>query len=297
MRGDIAVVADIAWTRENIASTARMRLNGVSLSTATIPEVKGARGEIFFDNLFEMTTPPGQQISIEELDPGIAVTNGRVVFQLLPEERVSIESAEFDFALGTLAMAPATISLGADATRFEVRLQDIDAANLIQTLKIPDLSVTGRIEGTFPLLLTRRSAFVEHGVLRTREGGGVISYTGNAGANATGVSRIAFDALREFHYDTLQLTLNGDLNGDVVSSIEFRGRNGGEPIDLTPIVSVPGIGGVTVRGVPFDFNVRVTAPFRRLAETAATIVDPGSLIDRSERDAEEPVDPDTPPPR
>lgn len=297
VQGDIGVVADVAWTRQDITSTARMQLNGLSLSTATIPEVKGARGAIFFDNLFELTTPPGQQISIEELDPGITVTNGRVAFQLLREERVSIERAEFDFALGTLAMAPAIITLGADETRFEVRLQDVDASNLVQTLKIPDLAVTGRIEGSFPLLLTRRSAFVEHGVLRTSDGGGVISYTGNAGANANGVSRIAFDALREFHYDTLQLTLNGDLNGDVVSAIEFRGRNGGEPIDLGPIVSVPGVGGVTVRGVPFDFHVRVTAPFRRLAETAATIVDPGSLIDRGARETEEPVDPDAPPPR
>jgi hypothetical protein len=300
VQGEIAVAADINWTREVIASTARMRLNGVSLSTATIPEVKGARGEIYFDDLFAMTTPPGQQITIDELDPGITVTNGRVAFQLLPEARVALERAEFDFALGTLAMAPTTVTLGADETRFEVRLQDVDAGNLIETLKIPDLAVTGRIEGSFPLLLTRRSAFVENGVLRTADGGGVISYTGQAGANATGISRIAFDALREFRYETLRLTLNGDLNGDVVSSIEFSGQNSGEPIDLTPIVNVPGIGRVTVNGVPFQFNVRVTAPFRRLAQTAATIIDPGSLIHQSTTTPEaeqEPVDPGGQPPR
>jgi translocation and assembly module TamB len=135
-------------------------------------------------------------------------------------------------------------------------------------------------------------------VLSAQGEGGVISYTGQAGANATGVSRIAFDALREFNYDNLRLTLDGDLNGEIVSSIEFSGRNGGRPIDLGPIVDVPGVGDVTVRGVPFDFNVRVTAPFRRLAQTAATIIDPGSLIDQArDPEAQEPVDPDTPPPR
>ena len=35
---------------------------------------------------------------------------------------------------------------------------------------------------------------------------------------------------------------------------------------------LPGLGRVTVRGVPFDFNVTVTAPFRRLAQTAAKSV-------------------------
>ena len=298
VQGDVALSANIIWTREAILGGGRLRLNGVSLSTATIPEVKGARGEIYFDDLFGLTTPPGQQITIEELDPGITVHNGRIAFQLLDEDRVSIERAEFDFASGTLAMAPTTIALGADETRFELSLRDVDAANLLETLKIQDLTVTGQIEGNFPLLLTRRSAFIEGGVLRAQGEGGVISYTGDAGANATGISRIAFDALREFRYDNLRLTLDGDLNGEIVSSIEFSGHNSGEPVDLGPIVDIPGIGNVTVRGVPFDFNVRVTAPFRRLAQTAATIVDPGSLIDQArnpEAEApEEPVDPDTP---
>ncbi len=298
VRGDIAVAADIIWTRDAILGAGRVSLNGVSLSTATIPEVKGARGNIYFDDLFALTTPPGQEITIEELDPGITVTNGRVAFQLLDQQRVSIERAEFDFASGTLAMAPTTIELGADETRFELRLRDVDAASLVETLKIQDLTVSGQIQGNFPLLLTRRSAFIEGGVLSAQGEGGVISYTGQAGANATGVSRIAFDALREFNYDNLRLTLDGDLNGEIVSSIEFSGRNGGRPIDLGPIVDVPGVGDVTVRGVPFDFNVRVTAPFRRLAQTAATIIDPGSLIDQArDPEAQEPVDPDTPPPR
>jgi hypothetical protein len=217
---------------------------------------------------------------------------------LLAEERVAIESAEFDFAAGTLAMRPTTITLGADETRFELALHDVDAAELLRTLGVPDLTATGKLEGNFPLVLTRRSAFVEGGIIRAQGDGGVISYTGQAGANATGVSRIAFDALRSFQYDQLSLTLDGDLNGDVVSSIEFSGHNSGRPVDLGPITPIPGVGRVTVRGVPFDFNVRVTAPFRRLAQTAATITDPSALINQSrDQEPQEPVDPDAPPPR
>lgn len=298
VRGTIAANADISWTRDNIAGAGLVRLNGVSLSTATIPIVNDVRGEVRFDNLWELTTPPGQQVTIGELNPGIAVTNGRVSFQLLGDGHVAIENANFDFASGVLAMQPTTIALGADETRFELTLRDIEAADLLRTLNVPDLTASGRLEGSFPLLLTRRSAFVEGGVVRAQGEGGVISYTGQAGANATGVSRIAFDALRSFEYDQLSLTLDGDLNGDVVSSIEFSGHNSGRPVDLGPIAPVPGLGRVTVRGVPFEFNVRVTAPFRRLAQTAATITDPGSLIERSRGDEpQEPVDPDASPPR
>ncbi len=298
VRGPISVGADIRWNGQDLLGTGIVRLDGVSLSTATIPIVNDVRGEIRFGDLWTLTTPPGQRVTVGELNPGISVTNGRVAFQLLSEQRVSIESAEFDFASGTLAMRPTTISLGADETRFELTLRDVDAAALLRTLSVPDMTATGRLEGSFPLLLTRRSAFVEGGVIRAQGEGGLLSYTGQAGDSATGVSRIAFDALRSFQYDNLSLTLDGDLNGDVVSSIEFSGHNSGRPVDLGPIAPIPGVGRITVRGVPFDFNVRVTAPFRRLAQTAATITDPSVLINQSrEQEAQEPVDPDTPPPR
>ena len=293
--GSIDVVGDVTWTGEGIGSLGRVRMNNISLATATIPIIENVNGEVVFDDLFALTTPPGQVLSVGLLNPGVAVTNGRIRFQLMTEQRVAIEQAEFDFASGILSMQPTTITLGSEETRFELALRDVDASSLLATLNVPDLQATGRLEGSFPLVLTRRSAFVEGGVVRAQGEGGTISYTGRAGENATGVSRIAFDALRSFRYDSLSLTLDGDLNGDVVSSIEFSGQNTGRPVDLGPIAPVPGLGNVQVRGVPFEFNVRVTAPFRRLAQTAATITDPGSLLNQRGNDEdEEQVDPDAP---
>ncbi len=297
VRGPAAAIADISWTRDDITAVGRVRFRGISLATATIPIVDDVHGDVLFDDLFALTTPPGQYVTVRTLDPGVAARNGRVRFQLMPENRLAIESAEFDFAGGLLAMTPAVIPIGAEETRFELTLHDVDAAELLSTLNVPDLSASGRLEGSFPLLLTRRSAYVQGGVVRAIGEGGVISYTGNAGLNATGPARIAFDALSSFRYDSLSLTLDGDLNGEVVSSIEFTGHNSGRPVDLGPVAPIPGLGRVTVRGVPFAFNVRVSAPFRRLAQTAATITDPGSLLNQRENQEEpeqEQVDPAPP---
>ena len=298
VRGHASVTADIAWTRAAITGTARAHLHGLSLATSTIPVVEDVRGEVFFDDVFALTTAPGQNVTVGLVNPGIAVRDGRVRFQLLPEQRVSLEQAEFDFAGGVLAMSPTTITLGADETQFELALRDVDAARLIADLNLPDLSVSGRVEGIFPLRLTRRSAFIENGVLRARPGGGAIAYTGNAGASATGPARLAFDALRSFRYDDLSLTLNGDLSGEVVSQVAFSGENTGQAMDLGPVAPIPGLGRVTVRGVPFDFNVTLTAPFRRLAQTAASFTDPAALLDQAQQAQEElPVDPPPPAPR
>lgn len=84
----------------------------------------------------------------------------------------------------------------------------------------------------------------------------------------------------------------------MVSQIAFSGENTGQPMDLGPVAPIPGLGRVSVRGVPFDFNVTVTAPFRRLAQTAASFTDPGALLDQAGQAGEElAVDPPPPAPR
>jgi hypothetical protein len=281
VRGAASVVADVTWTRESLTATGAISTTGVSFATATMPVVQDVRGAIYFDDLFNLTTPPGQNATIGLINPGLAARNGQVRFQLLPDQQVSVEQAEFEFAGGVLAMAPTIVRLGEDETRIQLTLRDVDAADLIANLNVPDLAATGRVEGSFPLRLTRQTAFIEGGVLRSQGEGGILSYTGNAGENVEGFSRVAFDALRRFSYDNLTLTLDGDLNGEVISSIEFSGRNSGRPVELGDMTSIPGVGSVQVRGVPFDFNVRISAPFRSLARTASTITDPGSLIDRA----------------
>lgn len=295
VRGPASIDASAVWTRETFQTGARVRLNGISLASATIPVIENVRGEIMFDDLFAMTTPPGQDVRVGLINPGVAVENGRVQFQLLRDGAISIEQAEFGFAAGVLSMQPEVITLGEDETEILLTLRDVDASALIATLKIPDLQATGRIEGSFPLRLTRQHAFINSGVLRAA-GGGRIAYTGAAGEHTEGVTRVAFDALRDFRYEVLSLTLDGDLNGEIISDIEFTGQNIGEPIDLSPVASLPGVGRVTMTGVPFRFNVKVTAPFRSLAQTAATIINPGSLID-PERLRQEEVDPEGEPPR
>jgi translocation and assembly module TamB len=290
VRGDASGVATIAWSRDALTARGVANLFGVSFATTTLPIVQDVHGSVVFDDLFTLTTPPGQQVNVGLLNPGIAVHDGVVRFQLQPQQRVSIEHAVFQFAGGQLAMQPTTVTLGQDETRIVLTLSNVDAADLIASLNVPDLAATGRLEGTFPLLLTARTAFVENGELHALPGGGTLSYTGNAGQSATGVTRVAFDALRGFDYDALALRLNGDISGDVLTEIEFSGQNSGRAVDLGPVTPVPGLGNVSVRGVPFDFNVRITAPFRRLAQTAASITDPGTLINRATGNEDEDVD-------
>lgn len=287
VRGPASATAEAHWTREMFNVSGTVHPEGLSLAMATIPVIQDVRGAVHFDDLLQMTTPPGQVIEVGALNPGIEVRNGRITFQLLPQGRVTLEHAVFEFAGGELAVAPTTIALGAEETQFNLTLSDVDVAALITQLNMPDLRATGRVEGTFPIRLTDRTALIEHGDLHAAAGGGTIAYVGNAGDNVTGTARVAFDALRSFRYDNLSLALDGDLNGEVVSQINFAGQNTGRPVDLAPIANSP-IGAVNARGVPFVFRVQVRAPFRQLARTAAGIVNPSDMINNARDPQAEP---------
>jgi len=296
VRGPISAEALIAWTPDAVTAQGVVRPRGVSFATRTIPIVENLSGDVSFNDLFALTTAPGQSVSVGLVNPGVAVRDGRLRFQLLSESEVAIEQAEFQFASGVLAVAPTTITLGAEETRLELTLREIDVEALIAQLNIADLTATGRVEGSFPLVLSERTALIEGGILRAGPEGGEIAYTGKAGDAVEGPARMAFQALTAFHYDRLSLTLDGDLSGELVSSIQFSGENTGRDVEIASGPSgVPGLGEIRVRGVPFAFNVNVTAPFRRLADTAAGFSDASGLVDQAigRNDEKDPGDPDS----
>ena len=128
------------------------------------------------------------------------------------------------------------------------------------------------------MVLGKESAEIIGGVLRAAPGGGTISYTGHAGDGATGPAAMAFQALTSFRYDALELTLDGNLNDELVTRIQFSGENTGRTVDLG--ASVGGVEAMQVSGVPFRFNVSITAPFRGLSETVSSITDPGAILEQ-----------------
>lgn len=298
--GPVEAEAQVRWSPDTLTSSGRVRTQSLSFSSATLPIVENVTGEIVFDDLFGLTTPPRQRVTVARINPGVEVHNGVIEFQLKQGGVVDVQRAEWPFAGGVLSIRPTQITLGAEETRFDLVLADVDVAVLLAQLNVPDLVATGHVAGNFPLILTQESARIENGTLRADERGGQIYYAGAAAREATGVARLAFQALGSFRYDDLSLELNGDLDGELVTAINFSGRNAG---DLDVGAGAGGPLQASVAGVPFIFNVRIVAPFRRLGEMAAGAFDPRRAIQQagqSSRDGETPpppsaVDPPRPP--
>ncbi|MFP5435484.1 MAG: YdbH domain-containing protein, partial [Alphaproteobacteria bacterium] len=102
---------------------------------------------------------------------------------------------------------------------------------------------------------------------------GVLSYVGPVSNEQLGVmGRIAFDALKNLQYKCLTILMDGALDGEMVTNVVFNGVNrgqlGGAPAGLAR----------NFVGLPFLFNVRISAPFRGLMSTAQSVIDPTQTI-------------------
>lgn len=263
----------IVWNGTKLISGGTLAVDHVSLATTSLGPVDDVFGTLSFDDLFAVTTPPRQLLTIKRINPGVAVEDGVVRFQMLGPGAATIESIVWPYAGGTLTLAPVTIRTG-DLTRtFNLTVDGLDAEQFLQKFEIKDVNVTGRFDGKLPLIFTDGKGRIAGGSLVARDGGGLLSYVGAVGGEDLGAgARLAFDALRRLRYRSLALELDGDLDGELVTQLRFAGTNeaattlGGGPLPIR------------ATGLPFRFNVTVRAPFRALLGTAASFSDVRPLI-------------------
>lgn len=160
------------------------------------------------------------------------------------------------------------------------------------------MSATGTFDGIMPLIFNAKGGRVSGGVLVARQQGmpplimpegvlpsipcdptrqsGVLSYVGPVSNEQLGVmGKMAFDALKNLQYKCLTILMDGALDGEMVTNVVFNGVNRGKLGDA-PV-------GITRNfiGLPFIFNVRISAPFRGLMGTAQSFIDPSQLIQNS----------------
>jgi hypothetical protein len=81
---------------------------------------------------------------------------------------------------------------------------------------------------------------------------------------------MAFQALKSLRYDTLDITMDGPLAGEMVTQVHFDGVHQGEGTHANFLVK-------RLMKLPFVFNVTIRAPFRQLISSARSLYDPGSL--------------------
>lgn len=279
---------EIRWTPDGIDSDGSFSTERLDLAAAFGP-VERLSGTIRFDDLIALSTRPGQEVRLGSVNPGIEVLDGVVRYQLLPEQRVRIEEGRWAFAGGNLLLQPALLDFSADRPRYlTFDVSNVDAALFLQRYEFDNLTATGVFDGVLPTVFDGNGGRVLGGSLVSRDGGGGLAYVGELSNRDLGtMANIAYGALKSLRYDSLVIRLNGNIDGEMLTEVDFGGLaqgQGAESNFLTRAIS----------RLPFRFSIRINAPFRQLLTSARGLYDPTILIDqnlpallRAEREAAE----------
>lgn len=277
-RGTQAGSGRIAWNADGVTSSGTFTTAGSDFAAAFGP-VRGASTTIVFDDLLAVHTPPGQRISLDEINPGIPVIGGIIDFQLLDAKKVRIEGGRWPFAGGELTLKPTVLDFDVNAVRrLEFELSGVDAGVFLTEFGFENLSAKGVFDGVLPVEFSGLGARIVDGRLVARAGGGEVAYVGELTNYNLGVyANFAFNMLKSLSYDAMTITLNGDLDGEMLTDVKIVGLGQGEGASRNIITR-------QIEKLPIIFNVRINAPFRQLIGSARSLYDPSVLIDQN-RDA------------
>lgn len=251
--GQMSATAMIGFGGGPVTSSAEVNVSDLGFQTVGLGRVSGVAGNIVFDDLIGLTTPPEQRFRIGTIDPGIELTGGEAVFQMVGGGNARLVAATFPFAGGTLAVQPTEWRVGEVERVLTLEATGIGLAELTDALSVPGLDAEGTVSGRFPIAISGSDVFVREARLVAEQGGGVLRYTGDTGAAAGQGNEnveMAFRALRDFRFSVLEIGANGNLADQVVVTARLEGSN--------PEV---------LSGTPFNFNISVDSQLARLLET------------------------------
>ena len=276
VKGTVSGQGDIDWGAKGVTSTGTFTTPGTDLAAAFGP-VTGLAGTIRFTDLLALESAPGQVATVASINPGVPVTDGRIVFQTLRDTKVKVTSGIWPFAGGTLSLDPTLLdfSESGQTRRMTFHVTGMDAGKFLQQFDFSNLNATGVFDGVLPMVFDANGGRIEGGRLTARAGGGGIAYLGELTEKDLGFwGNLAFQSLRSLTYRELVLEMDGPLAGEMVTGVRFTGIRQGAGAKSNFLLR-------RLTRLPIVFNITIRAPFRGLIDSAASFYDPQRLVARN----------------
>ena len=252
--GTLSASGTVSWGSDRALATALdVTLDGVGFDAGSAA-VDGLRGSITFDSLAPPRMPSAQCLSaslqIAALPPGPL----DFCFRLRAADRLLIDRAALGFAGGKVSIAGVNLA-PAQPLDTVLAVQAVDLGALLVLVGVDGLSGSGALSGNIPVHLDNSGMTIAKGRLASA-GPGILRYAGaglpaditSRDSNATDAVSLLREAIADFHYTSLILSLDRTADGQGTLLANIRGNN--------PAV---------LDGRPFALNIRFEANVDKLA--------------------------------
>lgn len=227
VRGTIEGSGTVQWTGNEFTTSGRLSLKDLSFTVGGVG-VEALDGAIILDRLWPPRTPPGQTLSIARIDPGLEVTNGTIRFQLDERGRLRIEHAAVAVSGGRLSLEPVTFNLQADRHDVVFRAEGLDLQQVLDAADVEAARISGSVSGRIPVSFSRQGIAVVNASLATDEEGTLRYQPTEPPAvlqQEDSSIQLLRDALTNFRYDRLIITLDGRSGHEWHSTVQIAGNN------------------------------------------------------------------------
>ncbi|WP_119165408.1 intermembrane phospholipid transport protein YdbH family protein [Algihabitans albus] len=242
--GRLAATLGLDWTADGPRSRAEVTLEGLNFDYGDGIRVSGLSGGLEFASLMPLNAPPPQRLSAARIETLFPLTDliaevGVATPAATGSPRLQIVSARARALGGWLSLEQGVIDPASNREEAVLGLERIDIAELLAVLNAPDVEATGRISGEIPIRLEGNTVTIAEGRLAAEEPGS-LRLTSEAAKQALAAGGQSVDlmmqALENFEYQELALTLDKPAEGTTLVTLKLLGQNpdvlDGQPFDV-----------------------------------------------------------------
>jgi hypothetical protein len=268
--GAIEAAAHLHWdSASGFSGDARFLFDDVSLSSSRV-RIDGLDGEVKLREISPPATVGVQTLRAREIHPGGLFSDAELRWSLEPVQegqgsRLRIERLRAGFADGKVTVDDTVLDPNAATNTIVFHLEALDLAKLFAMASIEGVSGSGRLSGAIPVEVRSGVVAIPHGELAARAG--VLQVRSQQVAKLLSGGgqpvELLLDALRDFHYDDLTVTVEKAFEGEAAVRLRLAGEN--------PAV---------MNGQPFRINLNLAGNLDRLV---ASLLEIARLSDRMVR--------------
>ncbi|HEY7690215.1 MAG TPA: YdbH domain-containing protein [Dongiaceae bacterium] len=241
--GESAIAGTVRWRQGKLASDLELLLKDFSFQTPQANIIK-LNSVVKIDSLSPFTTKRGQQLAAGLVDVGLPLNDLVADFHIEQGFRLVVESARLELAGGEVSLPAVAFALPDPQAELTLNVTDVDLGKLLQLAQVEGLAGTGTLAGRIPVSIAGQSIAIHNATLAAN-GPGMLQYVPTQSATALlGSSSsvdMALQALSNFQYNELTLTLDREPGGDTVALLHVKGQNpnfyDGYPVELNLNIS------------------------------------------------------------
>lgn len=220
----------LAWRRDAMTGSFALGLEDFSLRSADVL-LRNLDLQLLIDDIFAPHAKVGQKITFEKVLVPLPIEDFSMTFGLEPGDpaKIAIEGLRFHVMDGEVSLGKTLMDFSVARQKLLFSITGLGLPQIASELAIKGLEAEGILSGRFPVVIDRDGNFRIVEAQLTSAAPGKIRFSSATAAaylaQAGESAELLLQALENFHYQELSLTLDKTEQQDTRLGISLKGRN------------------------------------------------------------------------